>query len=124
MVFRYLNVLFIFIFILSAAVQYNDPEPLRWIVIYLAAAIVSLLFAMDRITWKPAALLCVISVVWALFIIPDLTTSGFRHIFSDVQMMQHGTEAAREFLGLLIVAGWMMVLTGKLINIKKKNRNV
>ena len=116
---RYLNYFFVLLFLFSAAVQYNDPEPIRWMAIYLAATGLSVLFALQKLSWKFAALLAGIAVLWALTIIPDLTAHGFRNMFSDVSMMQQGTEEAREFLGLLLVAGWMLVLT---FSVKKREK--
>jgi len=38
-------------FIFAAAVQYNDPDPLHWILLYLASALIALLhiFRKDRV---------------------------------------------------------------------------
>lgn len=86
---RFTNYFFILLFFFSAAVQYNDPEPIRWMAIYLAAAALSILFALQKLSWKFAVLLAGIAILWALTIIPDLTAHGFRNMFSDVSMTQH-----------------------------------
>ncbi len=108
---KYLNYFFILLFLFSAAVQYNDPDPIRWMAIYLAAAVLSGLYSLQKFSWKFAVLSAGIALIWAVTIIPDLSVQGFRNMFTDVSMMQQGTEEAREFLGLLLVAGWMLILT-------------
>ncbi|MCC5943144.1 MAG: transmembrane 220 family protein [Balneolaceae bacterium] len=117
---RYINYFFTVLFIFSAVVQYNDPDPIRWITIYMAAALFCILFSLQRLTWKPAAILSAVALFWAIFTIPELSVSGFRHMLSDVHMMEQGTEAAREFLGLLIVTGWIGVLA---ILLRKKEND-
>ncbi|TVR14400.1 MAG: hypothetical protein EA391_12810 [Balneolaceae bacterium] len=107
---KYLNYFFVLLFMFSAAVQYNDPEPIRWMAIYLAASVSCLLYVLQKFSWKFAAITAGIAIIWAVTIIPDLTAHGFRNMFSDVSMMQQGTEEAREFLGLLLVAGWMLII--------------
>lgn len=112
MILRYLNYLMIIMFALSAIAQYNDPNPVIWASIYGAAFLISLLHAIGNLNWIPAALVAIIAGIWALTIIPDLTTSGFRYIFDELQMRAIGVEDAREFSGLLIVflwTGWLSI---------------
>lgn len=107
---RFANYLMIAIFILASAVQYNDVHALRWMLVYGAAGLLCILFAMNKLHWATASALAGVSGIWALFKIPHLTVGGFRHMLDEVQMNQAGVEAAREFLGLLIIAGWMIAL--------------
>lgn len=108
---KYLNYFVIVVFALAAVVQYNDVNALWWMLIYGAACVLSILFALKRLHWATATALAVVCLIWALFIVPDLTLSGFQNMFNEISMMQTGVEAAREFLGLLLIAGWMTVLT-------------
>lgn len=110
MILRFANYLMIAVFILAVIVQYNDINPLRWMLIYGAACVVSILFAIKKLHWLTASIVVFISGVWALLKIPDLTANGFQHMLDDAHMMQTGVEAAREFLGLLIVFTWVMIL--------------
>ena len=48
--FKYIGFLFTLLFGLASAVQYNDPDSLGWIIVYLVAALVSLLFALNKLT--------------------------------------------------------------------------
>jgi uncharacterized membrane protein len=108
---KYINYVVIIVFGIAAIVQYNDVEAIRWMLIYGAATLLSILFALKRLHWATAAALATICLIWALFITPDLTLSGFRHMFDEVRMIQTGVEAAREFSGLILIICWMSVLT-------------
>lgn len=109
--FRYINYVMILIFALSVAVQFNDEGPFFWILIYGAACVVSVLFAVQKMNRIIPISVAVISLLWALTIVPNLTINGFQNMFGDVKMMQSGVKEAREFLGLLIIVGWMTALT-------------
>lgn len=100
------------LFLFAVAVQYNDPDPLRWMALYGAAAAASLLVA-----WRgqapiglPAAT-CLLALVWAAWIGPPVlgrVSSG--ELFAEFEMASPVIEEAREAVGLLIVAGWMAVV--------------
>mgnify|MGYP002631403983 CR=1 FL=1 len=45
-----------------AAVQWNDPDPLRWILVYLAGVAVLVADAADRLHWGLAAALAVLTL--------------------------------------------------------------
>lgn len=118
---KYINYVVIIVFAIAAIVQYNDVEAVRWMLIYGAATVLSILFAMKRLHWATATALAIICLIWALFITPELTLSGFRHMFDEVRMIQTGVEAAREFSGLILIAAWMSVLT---YSIRKEKKSV
>ncbi|MDX1640991.1 MAG: transmembrane 220 family protein [Balneolaceae bacterium] len=110
MILRFANYLMIAVFILAIIVQYNDVNPLRWMLIYGAACVICILFALKKLHWIASSVVLFISGVWALMKIPDLTVNGFQHMLDEVHMIQTGVEAAREFLGLLIIFAWVAVL--------------
>lgn len=110
MILRFANYLMIAVFALAVVVQYNDTNAIRWMLVYGAAFIICLRFALGKLHWATAAALSGVCIIWALFKIPQLSTSGFQHMVDEVRMIQTGVEAAREFLGLLIIAGWVTVL--------------
>ena len=110
MIFRFLNYVMIVLFILAAVVQYNDPNPLRWMLIYGAASLICILYTLKKLHWLAASSLLFVTGIWALLKIPDLTTYGFQHMFDEVKMTQMGVPAAREFLGLLIIFVWITLL--------------
>lgn len=113
MIFRYTNYLMAFLFGLSAIAQINDPDPFFWTFIYSTACVISVLYALHKLHWMLAAILALVTGIWALTITPELTLSGFRNIFEEVGMSYIGVEAAREFGGLMIIAMWCGVLAKK-----------
>lgn len=108
---RALNGVMAALFALSAAVQFNDPDPLRWIAVYAAAAIVSAAAAFGRRVAVPAAVLAVVSLVWAIAVASEAKGVPTLAELVDFQMMKTSTvELARETLGLGMIFVWMAVL--------------
>ena len=100
------------LFAFAAALQFNDPDPIRWIAIYIAACVLSIRAATRRRV-SPAASLAVFAIasVWAALIaFGGPAASEYRHMFDAWEMKSPSVEEAREASGLLIVAAWMIVL--------------
>jgi len=98
-------------FAFSVAVQYNDPDPVQWMLIYGSAAVASGLFAAGRGRWQLAAAVGVVALVWAATILPRvLATPPEVSLFAQFEMHDIHVEEEREMLGLGIVAGWMAVI--------------
>lgn len=110
MIMRFANYLMVAIFAIATIVQYNDTNALRWMLVYGAAFVISLRYALGKLHWATATSLAGVCAIWALFKIPHLTTDGFLHMMDEVRMIQTGVEAAREFLGLLIIIVWITTL--------------
>lgn len=99
------------LFIFSAVVQLNDPDPWIWMPIYLAAAAVCVWEIRRRTPWLAPVILVVVSVVWAVTIAPRvLGKVGFLEMFGAWEMKNIGIEEEREMYGLLIVAAWMGII--------------
>lgn len=100
------------LFVLAVGVQFNDPDPLRWVAIYGAAFLVSAAVAWSgRITWIAPVAVAVIAVCWSLaLMIGGPAASQYSHMFDAWEMKSVSVEEAREATGLLIVAAWMAVL--------------
>lgn len=112
MVFRCLNALFALLFLYSASLQFNDPDPLRWIVIYTAAAIPCIIAVWRRLDWRLPALIGVIALCWSASHIPHVAKFGqLGHMFDHWKMENEDVVYGRELFGLLIVASWMLVLS-------------
>jgi len=107
------TVLMGFVFLFGAAVQYNDPDPIPWILVYLAAAVLSFRAYRSAPPWGPAALLAAGALVWAVVIALGLDPAALRRMFGEFGMASLEIEEAREALGLLIIAAWMLVLALK-----------
>lgn len=106
------NILFLLVYLLSAAVQYNDPDALLWIAIYLAAAGMCIVQLSSRqARWLPPSLL-VISLVWIGMLLPSIIGEvSLGEIVESISMKTREVEEAREIGGLLLVVIWAAVLT-------------
>ena len=109
--FTVVNALVGSLFLISAALQLNDPDPLWWIVIYVAAGIACFLpREMPSYRMLPGAV-GLVCLVWAISLAPE--TLPILKIGDLAKTMKAGTpavELGREMLGLAILAGWMAVL--------------
>lgn len=109
--FRAANYAMTLAFLFSAAVQYNDPDPLQWTAVYGAAAILCILSLRGGLSWKAPAALALIALVWAATLAPRVIGEGsLVEMFESVGMKTIAIEEGREMLGLLIVAAWMTLL--------------
>lgn len=99
-------------FVGFALLQLNDPDPVQWTAIYLAAAAVSLWGAVGRREPRAPALVGLVALVWALTIVPHVL--GHKSFIDNLRlgegMKDPITEESRELGGLLIVTAWCSVL--------------
>jgi Transmembrane family 220, helix len=107
---RYLNLILAIVFVLFAALQYNDPDPYIWIPIYVYAAALCFLAFRGRL-YKQALLTGIlICLAYAVYLFLDkdgvLSWARDHEAESLVQTMKATKpwiEESREFGGLLIV---------------------
>jgi hypothetical protein len=104
------NIVFIFLFILFAGLQYNDPDPYIWVTIYLYGALVSYLALSNR--FKPALYYIGFTVYlgYALFLLFDKTGAiswatehHAENIVQSMKATKPWIEETREFGGLAIL---------------------
>jgi len=104
------NAVMLLMFLFSAAVQYNDPDPLAWMGIYGAAAVVCGLEIRRRgSAWAPAAL-AAIALVWAGSLYHRAHEVPLASLVAEWEMRDLRVEEAREMYGLTIVGIWMLVM--------------
>jgi len=111
MALRIFNTLFLLAFLASAIVQYNDPDAIPWIIVYLTASMLCVLAYGDNPVRLVAGLLLGVSLVWIGMLLPNLGGVSADEIFASVSMQTRGVEEAREIGGLALVAVWSGVLT-------------
>jgi len=123
---KILNVIFCVLFVLSAGLQYNDPDPLIWITIYLFSAV--LCYQALRNKYYPKVYLFVITAysAYAIFLLFDKTgvlTWALEHDAENIaQSMKASSpwiEETREFFGLVIL---IIALGVNLAHYKRKDR--
>jgi hypothetical protein len=101
----------VLVFVASAAVQYNDPDPIPWMLLYMAAAALCVGWACGRVSrWWFAGM--AVAAAFAALAVVNTAPAGV-DVWSavwDWQMNASGSEIIRETGGLLLVAFWMAVL--------------
>jgi len=125
MIFSIFNAMFLVAFVLSAMVQYNDPDPLAWIVIYLcAAAMCVLLIRKQYFTWLPPMLLLA-SLSWVLVLLPSIVGQvSVAEVVESITMKTREVEEAREVGGLLLVSLWASIVMIRRYNSRSALRAV
>lgn len=100
------------VFLLCVAVQYNDPDPVRWMTIYGLAMAACLLFVSGKLRWPFPVAVGVATLLWAASIVPHLIGKSIpmNEVFGTMRMISEPVEEAREMGGLLIVSVWMLIL--------------
>jgi hypothetical protein len=107
-----LNSIFLVIYLLSAAVQYNDPDALAWIAIYLLAASMCALQYRKRRQHLLPRILLAICLVWMGSLLPDVVgRATLPDIFASISMQTRAVEEAREIGGLFLIVLWAGVLS-------------
>jgi hypothetical protein len=110
-IWRALDAVFALLFLLSVTVQFNDPDPLAWVLIYAAAAWASFLAARGRPSRALASAIAAVALLWAATIVPRVVGKvPFGDMFAAWEMQNAGVEESREMYGLLLVALWMAVI--------------
>ena len=95
------------LFLLFAFVQLNDPDPILWILIYLAMVAVCVGSIFNKYNKIAMAVMAVGYVIYGIILFPGLLewlqTENKSLLFDDIAKMQHlYIEESREFLGLTI----------------------
>lgn len=114
---KYFNYTFVFIFILFAAVQYNDPDPYLWIPIYLYPAYLCYKVAKSQMVNIKFYLAGFIFFgLYALYKMFDangvIDWIKFHNATSIANTMKAETpwvEESREFFGLLIIVTVLII---------------
>ena len=113
---KIINILFCILFVISAALQYNDPDPYVWVPIYLYGA--WLCFEYSRQKYYPKLYLLGIFVylIYAAFLFFDKTgvinwyeDHQAENIAMSMKASKPWIEETREFGGLLILVVVLVV---------------
>ncbi|HEX2855250.1 MAG TPA: transmembrane 220 family protein [Opitutaceae bacterium] len=93
------------LFVFAAALQYNDLNPLRWAIIYLAAALVTGLAAAGRPKPRLAAVVLIVALAWVTpYLMQGYWRVSFPALFDEWEMRNETMTAGREMYGLFIVS--------------------
>jgi len=123
---KFFNIFFCIVFILFAAVQYNDPDPYVWMPLYLYTAVLCWLAFRNK--FFPGAYLLGVAVYAAYAIYKFFDQNGVwewitkhheANIASTMKAEQPWIEETREFFGLVIL---IVVLLIEYLYAKRKAR--
>jgi hypothetical protein len=99
------------LFLFAVAVQYNDPDLLRWVAIYGLAALACGLALAGRLRRPVPVIVGLVALAWAVTLAPGVVGRvSLGDLFESYAMKSGPVEEAREMGGLLIVTVWMGVL--------------
>jgi hypothetical protein len=110
------NIIFCVIFLISAGLQYNDPDPYLWVPIYMYGVIYCWLAFKGR--YHPKAYLIGSAVLLVYAVYEFFSTDGVldwmnKHNAEDIagtmKAEKPWIESTREFFGLLMLIGVMMI---------------
>lgn len=106
-----LNIPFAAVFVFGAILQYNDPNPLPWVLIYLAAALSCALVVMKRAGWRLPAAVAIVAVVWCgVYVFRGAWSVPVEEMFAEWEMKNQEVLQTREMFGLGIIAVWTALL--------------
>jgi hypothetical protein len=120
---KIINLILAVMFLVFAFVQVNDPDPLLWIVIYGAMAVICILAAFRNYYRIVMLVLLGAFLFYSYLLLPGLREwlhqADRSILFDDIAKMQHPyVEESREFLGLMIC---IAVLVMHLVVSRKSN---
>ena len=98
------------LFLVSALLQLNDPDPWGWIAVYLAAAVACLLADRGPRGWWLAAAVALVSLIWAAALSPILPEVQLSDLARSMKAESPQIELGRELLGLVMICAWMVLL--------------
>lgn len=109
LLFKFFGWVFVVLFSISAVLQYNDPDPLVWIIIYTSAALVTLGFLFNKVSYIVPLLVGLIGFFGFVYQFPD-KFEGLVINEGDIQHIEEG----RESFGLLIMAVVMLIFSARI----------
>jgi hypothetical protein len=94
------------LFLLFAIVQWNDPDPVIWMIFYGTMSLIYVLLALGKkFAFYLSVLMLTVSVVYMGFILPEIIKwikDGMPSIVQSMKATIPTIEYTREFLGLLL----------------------
>lgn len=100
---RYITLFFLAIFLLFAYWQFNDPDPIWWVTLYLIAAFISFRAFNNKCSQETLILLSILYLAYASN--SFLLITNYEGLFTEggsLSMKSTNQELAREGSGLLI----------------------
>ncbi len=111
-----LNIFFIILFVFSALVQYNDPDPYIWVPLYLYGA--ALCFLSIRKKYKSSLFIggIIVYTLYGLYLLFDkngviswVKDHEAENIVQSMKATKPWIEETREFFGLLLLISALVI---------------
>ena len=94
------------LFLLFAIVQWNDPDPLIWMIFYGVMSLIYILLALGKkFAFYLSVLMLITCIIYMGFILPEIIKwikDGMPSIVQSMKATIPSIEYTREFLGLLL----------------------
>ena len=94
------------LFLLFAIVQWNDPDPVIWMIFYGVMSLIYILLALGkRFAFYLSVLMLITCIIYMGFILPEIIKwikDGMPSIVQSMKATIPSIEYTREFLGLLL----------------------
>ncbi len=110
------NIIFCILFVLSAALQYNDPDPYIWMPIYLYGAVLCYLAARKKFYPKAYVGGIMVYTLFAVYLFFDKTgvldwaqEHHGENIAQTMKATKPWIEETREFFGLVILIAVLLI---------------
>ncbi|RFS22739.1 hypothetical protein DVR12_13170 [Chitinophaga silvatica] len=110
------NIVFCFLFVLFAGLQYNDPDPYVWVPIYLYSAVLCGYAAAGKFYFKAYLLGIAVYLVYASYKLVDqngvidwITQHNAENLAETMKATKPWIEETREFFGLFICIGVLAI---------------
>jgi Transmembrane family 220, helix len=107
--FRFASYLMAALLLVCVLLQYNDPDPIRWMAIYGASMVVALLLPAKRALIPVGYLVAAIALGWATYLLVEVW--GRMEVKDLVEKMSEkggAVEEGREAGGLVIAGTWLL----------------
>ena len=107
--FRWLAYLMAAVFASFAALQYNDPDPVRWMAMYGAAVVISAALPGRRAAAAAGLVVGLAAAVWAACLVYGVwRVIGLSDLWLKMSEKGGAVEEGREAGGLAIEAAWLL----------------
>lgn len=98
------------LFAVCVVLQYNDPDPIRWMLVYGVAMGISALLPFDRRVAIAGFVIGALALAWAVLLISGIYDKvAFSDVFGKMSEKGGAVEEEREAGGLLIEGVWLVL---------------
>lgn len=116
------NVLVLLVFLFGIVVQFNDPDPWRWVIVYALGAAACVQALLRRGPWWLPGLGAAVAIAWAATIVPRAMGVRFGEMVEEFEMKDVRIEEAREMWGLVIIAFWCSLVALSVMQRRRSTR--